>query len=64
MYAVDTARAPLKNFHGLLLFLFLVVLSFFQSKPLFSDEPTLHLQDTTVGPGQMGLMELEDGETF
>lgn len=37
-----------------------MVLSLFQS----SDEPALDLQDTAVGPGQMGPRVLEDGETF
>ena len=64
MFRVDIAWIAVKNFHELLLFLFLMVLSLFQSKPLSSGESTLYLQETAMGSGPMGSMELEDGETF
>ena len=64
MYHVDIAWIAMKNFHELLLFLFLMVLRLLQSKPLSSGESTLYLQETAMGSGQMGSMELEDGETF
>lgn len=63
-YHVDIAWIAMKNFHELLLFLFLVVLSLLQSKPLSSGDSILYLQEPAVGSGQMGSMELEDGETF
>lgn len=49
MYHVRIAWRAVKNFHELLLFLFPMVLSLFQSKPLSSGESILYLQEPAVG---------------